>query len=775
MKPCAPQFEIRSKLWRAIPLVLPGVLLLLCTFISPLPGFGALTPSPGGVAEKPVSEEASKEEVRALIQKIENPTKRKTLLKELRLLLRSMDADNAGSQAELSSINHIYAGLIQRLEDSLTRSFRAFGGLPQKIRRIGARWQSMYNEGSVFSGIIRFVAAISLALFFWVGVRRVVRRYLPPANGEGTPSLQEKISSAFRHWLERSLPPAVFLLAGSLFVIFFGLGRMEESLLLIVLWSLFLERALVGAIRAFLAPVRPTLRIIPLTDEISGLISLWGRRFVIVAIWGGAIAQAAKVLELGPETAAGLTNAYRLILLLQTVALILQFRDSVRRLFSANEPEDASGTVRAAFATWNILIARWHFIAVPYLIVFFLLWAAESRDGVIFLITATGMTAGILAAAYVLVRLVRIGAVRLFAVGDRLKALVPGIEKRANQYTPLITRALTGIIWAAAALLVLDAWGLPTLDTIFSAAGVNFFASLTGIVITCAVTIIIIESANATVEYFLSTRRDDHGNLIEPSPHQRTLFPLAYSALKWIAIAVAGIIILGSMGVDIAPVLAGAGILGLAIGFGAQSLVKDIITGFFLLIENNIAIGDIVKVKDVAGSVEGFNLRSVRLRAYNGNVHVIPNSSIDVVTNYTKEYSRVVFDIGVAYKEDVDRVMDVIRRVGEEMAAHPDWEEQILESIEIAGLDRFDDSAVTIRGRIKTHPNKQWGVRREFYRRIKNAFDAEGIEIPFPYRTLTWAKDSPPHPGREINESLSSPPRPGGHGENPGSELDEKD
>ena len=172
-----------------------------------------------------------------------------------------------------------------------------------------------------------------------------------------------------------------------------------------------------------------------------------------------------------------------------------------------------------------------------------------------------------------------------------------------------------------------------------------------------------------------------------------------------------------------------------------------------MLIEDNIAVGDVVKLKDIGGLVEGFTLRSVRLRDYDGNVHVIPNSAIDVVTNFTKEYSRAVFDIGVAYRENVDEVMDVIRQVGEDMQNDPEWGDQILEPVEIAGLEKIGDSALVIRGRFKTKPIKQWGVRREFHRRIKIAFDERGIEIPFPYRTLIWAEPKGIEDGKEMGNS----------------------
>jgi len=757
MTSCVPHPKFLLNMWRPIFSLLLSVLFLFCTLISPLSGYGAFSPNPGDMIEKTTRERASKEEVKALIQKIKDPTKRKMLLRELNTLLRAMEADSIGFRTKTSPTSQIYSGFIKKLDKSFSRSFEAFRSLPIKFWGIAGRWKKVRWEGSTIWSLLRFMVSIAFSLMFLVCIRRMTRRYLPPTNKEMT-SLKDRLAAGGRRWFEIGLPSASLLIVGSLIVIFFNLGKMEENLLLIVLWSIFIEKALVGAVRAFLAPVRPNQRVIPITNELSGLISLWGRRFIVVAIWGEALAQSANELGLGPESVSWLTNAYRLILLLQAVTLIVQFRNSVRDLLTAKEPEEAGHTVRTAIVAWNILMARWHFIAVPYLTVFYFLWASESSDGIIFLITATSMTAIILGTAYFLVRLVRIGAVRLFAVGAQLKALVPGIENRANRYTPIVTRSLTCIIWVVATFLVLDAWGLPTLDAIFSDSGVIFFASSTKILLICAITTTIIEGTHATVEYYLSTRRDDRGNLIEPSSHSQTLLPLAYAAVKWISIVTAGIIILGTIGVDIAPVLAGAGILGLAIGFGAQSLVKDIITGVFLLIENNISVGDIVKVKDVDGTVEGFNLRSVRLRSYNGNVHVIPNSSIDVVTNYSKEFSRAVFDIGVAYKENVDRVMDVIRQVGEEMAVHPDWKNHILDPIEIAGLERFDDSAVTIRGRIKTNPSKQFSVRREFYRRIKNTFDAEGIEIPFPYRTITWTDNPPEYPKKERSTSPHTMP-----------------
>jgi len=205
----------------------------------------------------------------------------------------------------------------------------------------------------------------------------------------------------------------------------------------------------------------------------------------------------------------------------------------------------------------------------------------------------------------------------------------------------------------------------------------------------------------------------------------------------FIAIAfVAAIVVLGELGVEIGPVLAAAGIVGLAVGFGAQTLVQDVISGFFMLLEDQLRVGDVVQVGDKGGLVERVTLRTVVLRDVAGNVHFIRNGQIQVVTNMTKEYGRYVLDIGVAYDEDVDHVIEVIKRVDEEMRNRPDLGSDILEPIEILGLDRFADSAVIIRARIKTKPIRQWAVGREFNRLLKKRFDEEGISIPFPHVTL---------------------------------------
>lgn len=237
-----------------------------------------------------------------------------------------------------------------------------------------------------------------------------------------------------------------------------------------------------------------------------------------------------------------------------------------------------------------------------------------------------------------------------------------------------------------------------------------------------------------------------------PSPAQvkraDTLTSVVRDVGRTAILAMGFLMILSELGLDMKPLLAAAGLGGLAIGFGAQNLVRDVITGFFILLENQIRVGDVVQIAGVGGLVEEVRLRTIRLRDLSGNVHVVPNGIVDKVKNMTKVFSYYLFDIGVAYREDVDEVMAVLKEVAADLQADPEFASDILEPLEMLGVDQFADSAVVIKCRIKTEPIKQWRIGREMNRRIKKTFDAKGIEIPFPHRTIYWGepKEGPPPP-----------------------------
>jgi len=232
------------------------------------------------------------------------------------------------------------------------------------------------------------------------------------------------------------------------------------------------------------------------------------------------------------------------------------------------------------------------------------------------------------------------------------------------------------------------------------------------------------------------------GTIPDPAQIQRasTLTHVVGDLVGVVILAVGLVTILAQLGIDLGPIFVAAGIGGVALGFGAQSLVKDVISGFFILLENQIRVGDVVNIAGVGGLVEDVGLRTIILRDLSGNVHIVPNGTIDKVTNMTKDFSRYVFNVGVAYREDVDEVMGILKGVAADLQQDPEFGPDILEPLEMLGVDQFADSAVIIKCRITTKPIRQWAIGREMNRRIKKVFDARGIEIPFPHRTVYFGE-----------------------------------
>jgi small conductance mechanosensitive channel len=242
---------------------------------------------------------------------------------------------------------------------------------------------------------------------------------------------------------------------------------------------------------------------------------------------------------------------------------------------------------------------------------------------------------------------------------------------------------------------------------------------------------------------------------LERAKRARTLGSLIRNVASALIVGVASLMILKELGADIAPVLAGAGILGLAVGFGAQTLVRDIISGFFLILEDHVRVGDVAGINGQGGLVEAINLRTIVLRDFEGVVHTFPNGAITTLANRSKEFSFYVIDVGVPYSEDPDRVIAVLQDVGDAMQKDDRFGPQILAPIEVVGVDQFADSAVMVKLRIKTMPLKQWEVGRELRKRILKTFCEHGIEIPFPQRVVTTVP-----PPREPSAALSTPTDP---------------
>jgi small conductance mechanosensitive channel len=235
----------------------------------------------------------------------------------------------------------------------------------------------------------------------------------------------------------------------------------------------------------------------------------------------------------------------------------------------------------------------------------------------------------------------------------------------------------------------------------------------------------------------------------EAKKRAQTLGNILRHAFLIALIFVAALMILGELGIQLGPLLATAGIGALAIGFGAQSLVKDVISGFFIILENQYRIGDVIEVAGVSGLVESVSLRKTVLRDLQGRVHTIPNGEIKVVSNLSKEWSRSVLDLGISYREDVDQIVELLTQIGKELESEEPLKSALLEPLQILGVEKFDESQVVIRMMVKTAPLRQWEVGRELRRRIKIRFDEKGIQLPYPHRVLLWG-DKEKNPNHQI-------------------------
>jgi len=327
-------------------------------------------------------------------------------------------------------------------------------------------------------------------------------------------------------------------------------------------------------------------------------------------------------------------------------------------------------------------------------------------------------------------------------------------DDAASRFSAPIVRKPIRIIWSVVFLLVGAMLMMPALDLagLRVRGGLDFetlAAWLLGpglrIVLITLLAYSVARVVGAVVGRFEhEVSRANGSGSSERAKRATTLGRLVRNVLNILLYGVAGLMVLQQLQINVLPVLTGAGIAGLAVGFGAQTLVRDVISGFFLILEDQVRVGDVASVNGTAGQVESINLRTITLRDLSGTVHIFPNGSVQQMSNLTKDFAYYVVDMGVAYKEDTDQVVRVMRQVAEDLAADEAYGRHMLAPLEVLGVDAFDESQVTIKVRLKTQPLRQWEVGREYRRRVKKAFDARGIEIPFPHLSVYFGEASKP-------------------------------
>lgn len=495
-----------------------------------------------------------------------------------------------------------------------------------------------------------------------------------------------------------------------------------------------IARAVTAVARMLLAPRVSQMRLIPASDETANYSFLWVRRLTNLGAYGFLLLNAALALGLPHPAYSVLLKLLGLLIGLLLVMLVLQNRKYVADAIRG----DGSGALRQL----RVRVADiWHILLILYCAVVYAVWTLELRGGFEFILRATILTIVVLALVRGCIELVRRGVDKAFALKEEQKRRFPGLEARANRYLPLLVRVLTVLLYAIGAVALLEIWGLDMYDWLSGPVGSVVVGRVVTIALIVGVALLVWEVVSAAIEQYLAGN-DRDGNAVARSQRAQTLLPLVRNVVFVVLAVMVVLTVLSELGINIGPLIAGAGIVGLAVGFGAQTMVKDFITGFFILIEDTVAVGDIVQLGGHSGKVEAMSIRSIQLRDFSGQVHRIPFSEVTTTINKSKDFSYATFDIGVGYSEDIDRCIEVIRDVGNEMAADEEYAAVIDGDMNIMGVQSLGDSAVVIRARIQVKPGKQFGLQRAFNRLIKIRFDAEGIEIPFPHRTLYFGEDS---------------------------------
>jgi moderate conductance mechanosensitive channel len=496
--------------------------------------------------------------------------------------------------------------------------------------------------------------------------------------------------------------------------------------------SLTARLILAGANVALLSS--PATALYPLGEETRNYLYIWVRRFTNWSVYGLALAAVTWWFGVPGAIYVLLLRGTMLVLGILSVIFVLQNRAAVADTLRGKDNGKTGAGMSAEGHGWRLLRHRladtWHVLAILYIAGTFGSYVLRIQAGFAYLFRATILSLVVILAAGIIVRAVRRLSQRGFAIGEDLKRRYPTLEHRANRYVPILTIAASVIVYVFAALALLQAWGIDTFSWFSTDAGRRISGAAVSIVTVLLAALLIWEIFGAAIERYLNGVGVD-GNRVARSARTRTLLPLLRTTVLIILLTMVGLIVLSELGVNIAPLLAGAGIAGIAVGFGSQALVKDVITGLFILLEDTLAVGEMVDVgNNHAGIVEAISIRTIRLRDLSGTLHTVPFSDVSTVRNLTRDYAYFVADVGVVYREDPDRVIAVLREVGDSLSRDPDWAPSIVEPLEIFGVERFSDTAVVIRARLKTVPMRQFAIGREFNRRMKKAFDANGIEMP---------------------------------------------
>ncbi len=690
--------------------------------------FPVLAQSPTDTSSVSISEAAN------LLETLKDDDKRAAFVSNLEAMVAVQKQHDAETEKSLGSlVLETVSVKMDAIGIELSNMAKEIGNIPKVFASARAFFADSDKRGTWLALIGELALILAVGMVAERLAKRLLRRFHNSIESQAPESFSLRIFLAVLRTVLNFVAVAAFVAASYATMTLLAPAHEGRVLALAFINANVIARIILVVSRMFLAPYAPSMRLLPMSDETAQYSLHWIRRLVYFLAYGYFLAEIMPALGASHAAQIMVTKLVGLTTTGMLIILIMQMRQDIAQRIRGNAGLPI-GQIRDRVAD------IWHLVAILYVIVTFGVWAFEVPGGFDYVLRSSALSIIIIAVSYTLSLLVQKGLRKAFAINEEQKLRFPGLQARTNRYLPVLNTGAQFILYGAAGLAVFRVWGLDAVGWLTSPTGATLAKSAVNIVIIIIIALVVWELIGAAIERYLSTR-DNDGNEVERGQRALTLLPLLRNIVMVTLAVLVTLSVLSELGVNIGPLIAGAGIIGLAVGFGAQTFVKDVITGFFILIEDSVAVGDLVVLGDYRGKVEAISIRSIQLRDLKGDVHRIPFSEVTSTTNRSKIFSFASFDIGVAYREDVDHCMNVIREVGDEMRQDENFASMIMEDIEIMGVQSFDDSAVIIRARLKVQPGKQLGVQRAFNRLIKNRFDAESIEIPFPHRTIYFGVD----------------------------------
>lgn len=750
-------------------LVHAGVVLILSLFIlGPIKAYAQ--------TEQSGSPEGSRAGIEQLLRDLEDPQKLEKLKQDLRLLLQAGEETSVEPAAESSFggvMLRTMSGYVQDIHHVLAQVGHHLLQIPGLAADLAgkARNPEILGRWAEMGG--KVILVLMAGFLAQVLVSRLLSRGRNALKDRKTDSKGFRTLLMFGSTLLELIPIAAFAAAAYGLLPLLDPRPGTQLVALTLVNANVMVRVILAFTRLLLMPETPSLRLLPLDSETVAYVYIWVRRIARIWIYGYFVLEAALIVGLAASLYLFFLKMLGLIIALMVIMVVLQNRAEVagrlrgdHRLTTAAGPGTGAEMLdpqlrktRTVTSLRKRFADFWHVAAILFTLGLFGTWALGIEGGVFFVVRAMILTVMVVVLTAFFVRIGEQGLNQLFKINDELKKNYPNLEARANRYLPLLRQAVKGVLSIIAVFSILQAWGIGTYAWILSPQGGAVVSRFLVIFLIIAGAVLIWELASLKIEAYMIREREG-GSGKKANQRILTLLPLFNNVIRITLVLVAGMSVLSHIGINIAPLLAGAGIVGLAVGFGAQALVRDVITGAFILMEGSIAVGDWVEAGGHAGTVEHLTIRTLTLRDLTGAVFVIPFGEVTTVKNSNRDFGYALVDAGVAYREDYGEVVQALQDVATELRLDDVWGPDIVEDLELFGLNNLGDSAVEIRVRLKTRPMRQFAVRRAFLERMKRVFDERGIEIPFPHQTIWFGEDkkgsAPPMRLLQTNEIAPS-------------------